>query len=94
MILIELDYSSIMELTFLVHLQDVAVKVFSRQEYSDKVIYSFRQEVGCKIEICIFGFEHYYLVCFIVFYYHKEAELYVGKKLYVATSMFDHIMFI
>lgn len=26
--------------------QDVAVKVFSKQEYSDDIILSFRQEVG------------------------------------------------
>lgn len=27
-------------------LQDVAVKVFSKQEYSDEILVSFRQEVG------------------------------------------------
>lgn len=28
-------------------LQDVAIKVFSKQEYSEDVIFSFRQEVVC-----------------------------------------------
>ena len=39
---------SIFECRFELFLQDVAVKVFSKQEYSDDVILSFRQEV-CKL---------------------------------------------
>lgn len=30
---------------FIIFLQDVAIKVFSKQEYSDDIILSFRQEV-------------------------------------------------
>lgn len=34
-------------------LQDVAVKVFSKQEYSDEVILSFRQEVLLQVKLNI-----------------------------------------
>lgn len=37
-------------------LQDVAVKVFSKQEYSDDVILSFRQEVSFSLHCISVGF--------------------------------------
>lgn len=43
--------SFVIEIVFLL-LQDVAVKVFSKQEYSDDVIHSFRKEV-CLLVILL-----------------------------------------